>query len=118
TLYLNWHSGTNGVIIGNGASAQAMHLQSNGNLNLTSINGRRPAVSYGNNCNAGSCYAFCSNGGVVREAWGFHGNSWNANIGGGWACGSGVQWMGACIGQTGCTVSTGCGSSGIWIDCW
>ena len=118
TMYLNWHSGSGGVVVGNGASGAAVTMQSNGNVNLTTVNNRRPAVSVGANCSSGTCSASCSNGGVIREGWGFHGNNWNSNIGGGWACGGGIQWMGACIGQTSCTVSTGCGSSGIWIDCW
>lgn len=118
TLYLNWHSGSGGVIVGNGASAPAVALQANGNVNLTSVNGRRPAVTYANACSTGSCTQACQNSGVIRQAWGFHGANAFANVGGGWACGGGIQWMGACLGQSSCTVTTACGSSSVWIDCW
>ncbi len=117
TLYLNWHSGAGGVIVGNGASAPAVTMQSNGNVNLTTVNGRRPAVPYSQNCNASSCSVSCGNGGTIRQAFGFHGFGAGANSGD-WLCGGGLQWLGACIGSASCTVTTGCGSSGLWIDCW
>lgn len=120
TLYLNWHSGSGGVIVGDGAGAAAVTMQSNGNMILTTVNGRRPSVSYGNNCTGAnaSCTQSCLNNGVIRQAYGVHGNRWDAKVGGSWGCGTGVQWMGNCIGQSSCTVTTSCSSAGIWIDCW
>lgn len=116
-LYLNWHTGNGGVIFGNGASGQAAAVSATGDLSITTVNGHRPAVPQGFNCANANCTGTCS-AGVIRQAWGFHGNNWNAEVGGGWACGGAVEWMGQCIGNTTCTVTTGCGSSAIWIDCW
>lgn len=117
TLYLNWHGGSGGVVIGNGAGAQAARFESNGNLQLTSVNGRRPVTTTAATCTTANCAATCT-AGVIKSAWGFHGANWNANVGGGWACGSGIQWMGGCIGQSSCSVATSCGSSSLWLECW
>ncbi len=123
-LFLNWHTGNGGVVFGNGAAGQAGAINAAGLLTVndinvtTAINGRRPQRSYFANCSAANCSVSCGNGGVIRQAWGFHGNNYNNNIGGGWACGSGIEWRGSCIDQTSCTAVTGCGTSSIWIDCW
>lgn len=117
-LYLNWHSGNGGVIFGNGAQGQSAAINASGDLSITTVNGKRPQRSLATNCNSANCSVSCDPGYTIREAWGFHGNTWNANVGGPWQCGSAVQWMGACIGLSSCTVVTSCGSSSIWIDCW
>ena len=96
-------------------------LDSGGTLHLNGIdavtvNGRRPAFTANNSCSTGSCTVSCSPG-VVKMAFGFHGFGAQTNSGD-WVCPGGFQWLGSCIGQTSCTVSTGCASSSIFAECW
>ena len=93
-----------------------MSLDGNG-LTLTAINGRRPAYTATNRCNTGTCTASCG-AGVVKMAFGFHGFDGTGNDSGDWLCGSGMQWLGHCIGSNTCTVTTGCGSSSLLLECW
>lgn len=95
-----------------------MRLDNAGNLTVTTVNGRRPSFVVTNTCNTATCTASCAPG-VVKSGFGFHGYGWNTNndsqTG---VCGKQYQWMGACIGQASCQVTTGCGTSSIWLDCW
>ena len=116
-LYLNWFSGTGGVIIGNGAQGQAARIETNGNLQIATVNNRRTATVVKLACATGACTATCAPG-VVKYAWGFHGANVNANIGGNWECGGGREWMGSCVGNQTCTVTTACGSSSLFLECW
>ena len=84
-------------------------------------NSHRPIQVASNSCTGtnSSCTATCA-AGVIKTAWGFHGGN-GANTDFGFAqntCGSFVQWKGSCIGQSSCTVSTGCNASSIILECW
>lgn len=86
------------------------------NLEATLVNGRRPGFTMTKSCTGGSCSVSCSPG-VVKMAFGFHGSGAGADSGS-WACPGGFQWLGTCLGQTNCGVSTACSSSGIFAECW
>jgi hypothetical protein len=120
-LYLNFYSGS-AVAVGDGAQhlvsltdANGLHMMNN--TNIFAQGHRTPSVAIANNCNAGSCSQTCPTGTVIKMAFGLHGQGWNASSGS-WACPGGFQWLGGCIGQTSCQVSTGCSTSGIWLECW
>jgi hypothetical protein len=112
--------GTGGFRFYNGGT-QVASISSVGDLAVTSVNGRRPAYVSANACSGAnsSCTANCSPG-VVKQGWGFHGgNGTNSNISiNPWSCGNAYTWMGSCIGQTSCTISTLCPTSSIWVECW
>lgn len=94
-------------------------ITNGGELNVLSINGRRPSFVATNSCSTSTCTASCAPG-VVKQGWGFHGTNGltnQVNLSS-FACGSAYSWMGNCINQTSCTITTGCGSSSIWLDCW
>ena len=98
--------------------SRLMRLDSGGNLTVLSVNGRRPSFVATNTCTTGTCSASCAPG-VVKSGFGFHGYNWNTNNdSASGVCGKQYQWMGACIGQTTCQVTTGCSASSIWLDCW
>lgn len=146
TMYLNWHSGSGGVVFGNGASAQAGRIDAAGNLtaatvnattslttpaltatngtitNLTVdvVNGRRLERTLGATCVGGSCTATCPAGTVVKMAFGFHGGAWNTKRSNNpWQCNNVYEWMGQCMGQTSCTISgVACAESSVWLECW
>lgn len=95
-----------------------MRLDNAGNLTVTTVNGRRPSFAATNTCNSATCTASCAPG-VVKNGFGFHGYAWNTtNDSQTGVCGKQYQWMGACIGQASCQVTTGCPTSSIWLDCW
>ena len=85
-------------------------------IDVVTINGRRPAYVVTNSCAASSCTATCGSG-LVKMAFGFHGIGANGTSGS-WQCPGSFQWLGACMGQASCTVTTGCSSSGIFLECW
>lgn len=116
-LYLNWYEGK-GVVIANGAQTQLAAF--NSPTGKTTIGGKRvPSEVVSTHCpTLGNCTATCPAGTVVKLAWGFHGSNTNVSSGSAWACGSAVQWMGACLGNSTCMVSTGCSSSSVWMECW
>ncbi len=98
-----------------------MTLSNAGDLTVTTVNGRRPAFTRTAYCAAGSCQVSCAPG-VVKLAFGFHGAR-PEGYSSSWACGDsnnqgGFQWLGNCMGQTTCTVNTGCGQSGVFAECW
>jgi hypothetical protein len=100
-----------------GGGSTLMALDSNSNLTVLSVNGRRPAYVMTNNCTTGTCTQSCG-AGVVKQAWGFHGFNGMTGDSAEWKCGSGAQWLGHCVGQSSCSVGTGCGTSSIWLECW
>ena len=116
-LYLNWFSGSGGVVIGDGSQNQIARFDTIGNLAIRLVNGRQPAYTVTKACGSANCTADCGTG-VVKMAWGFHGANVTNNIGGDYVCGSARQWLGSCIGNTSCTVTTGCGSSSLFLECW
>lgn len=116
-LYLNWFSGTGGVVIGDGLQNQIARFDTTGNLQIKLVNGRQPAYTVTKNCAASSCTTDCGTG-VIKEAWGFHGGNVNTNNGGDYVCGTAKQWMGSCLGNNSCTVTTGCGTSALFLECW
>ncbi len=96
-----------------------MRLSGGGDLTVLTVNGRRPAYVASNVCSSsGTCTASCG-AGVVRQGWGFHGANFGNNVThSAGTCGLNMQWMGSCIGQTSCTVTSACASSSIWLECW
>lgn len=125
-MFLNYGS-RNSVAFGSlpGGVASAV-INSNGTLDLndhvvsrTSIPpGRRaPSSVLANNCNGGSCSTSCPAGTVVKLAFGFHGMSWTGRSET-FVCGQAVSWLGTCIGQASCTMTSQCGTTGVWIECW
>lgn len=112
--YLNWFSGSGGVVFGAGNTTEVGRIDGRG---FVAGGKRSPSLIVTNNCSAGTCTGSCPTGTVVKLAFGFHGQ--NTTTGSGpWACGSGFQWLGGCAGNSSCTVTTGCGSSGIFLECW
>lgn len=93
-------------------------IGSNGTMG-TSTNSRRPVFTASANCaTSGTCTVNCAPG-VVKLALGFHGANYNALVTqSAWACGTAIAWLGQCIGSQSCTVTTGCGSSAIYAECW
>ncbi|MBX7098304.1 MAG: hypothetical protein K1X89_11375 [Myxococcaceae bacterium] len=120
-VYLGWYSGK-GTVFGSGSQSEVARIDPSGNLTLSgTINSHRPIQVASNSCTGtnSSCTATCA-AGVIKTAWGFHGGN-GANTDFGFAqntCGSFVQWKGSCIGQSSCTVSTGCNASSIILECW
>lgn len=121
-MYLNWFEGK-GVVIGRGNSTGSI-ANFNSSTGKATIGGKRvPSEVVIARCSTVSgCTATCPSGTVVKLAWGFHGMSAQANSGSAWACGQAYQWMGTCIGNSSCTINTGCdaanGGSSMWIECW
>ncbi len=84
--------------------------------------GASPFVSAGPNvvginCDVGECQASCMAGSSILLAYGFHGRPYDAGGPVSGKCGEGVEWLGACIGQESCTVSTQCKSSAMYLIC-
>ena len=100
-----------------GGGTELMRLESTGNLAVTTINNRRPAYTVFNTCNAATCTASCG-AGVVKMAFGFHGMNGTTTATSTWGCGSALSWLGNCVGQSSCTVTTGCSSSSLFLECW
>ncbi len=72
----------------------------------------------GINCDGGACKASCMAGSSILLAYGFHGRAYDANVQvSSGVCGQGVEWLGACIGQESCEVSTPCTSSAMYLIC-
>lgn len=112
--YLNYFSGTSGVVFGAGTATEVGRIDTRGFV----AGGRRsPSAIATNNCATSSCSATCPSGTVIKMAMGFHGLNVTTNSGT-WACGSGFQWLGSCLGGTSCTINTGCASSGLFLECW
>lgn len=124
-LYLNYYGGS-AVAVADGARNLVSLTDANGlhMMNNTSIfaQGHRVPSNVQSNFCAGqdNCSANCPAGMSVKLAFGFHGMSYSAKSGS-WACGGAFQWLGTCLGQSSCTVTTGCGTQGgsaLWIECW
>lgn len=100
------------------AGGLAISDLSTSSITTTTVNGRRPVYVVTNNCTVGTCAASCG-AGVVKFGLGFHGNnpSGNPQFQGG-VCGNAVTWMGSCTGQQTCSITTGCGTSGMYLECW
>lgn len=112
--YVNWFSGSSGVVFGVGSQSETGRIDTRGFV----AGGRRsPSVIATNNCAAASCTATCPSGTVVKMAFGFHGQNTTSGSGA-WVCGGGFQWLGSCVGNSSCSVSTACGSSGVFLECW
>ena len=112
--YLNYFSGTTGTIFGAGTSTEVGRIDTRGFV----AGGRRsPSVIVTNNCSTGSCTANCPSGTVAKLAFGRHGLT-TAGTSNDWLCGGGFQWLGGCLGGTTCSVTTGCGSSSLFLECW
>jgi len=114
--YVNWYGGK-GIVLGNGSGGAIATLDSA--TSTTTINGRRvPSEIVKKSCtSSGTCTATCPTGTVIKLAFGFHGLAPNGTSGD-WTCGGAYQWLGGCSDQTSCTVNAGCGSSGVWLECW
>ena len=102
------HVGGNQNDPGAGGSTLAT-LDSGGTLRVNAmeallVNGRRPATTVSASCASGTCAVSCSPG-VVKMAFGFHGYG-PGGTSGDWLCPGGFQWLGTCIGQTACSVTT------------
>jgi len=69
-------------------------------------------------CGAATCGASCPSGTVIKQAFGIHGAGPTAANTGDWNCGGAFSWMGTCVNGTSCTVITGCGNSGMYLECW
>jgi hypothetical protein len=70
-----------------------------------------------NSCNQASCTATCPSGSTIVSAFGFHGAYHSADVASQWTCGAAIEYMGSCLGGTSCTVSSGCGTSGMQMLC-
>lgn len=112
--YLNYFSGTAGVVFGAGTSTEVARIDGRG---FVAAGRRSPSVLVTNNCTAGTCVASCPAGTVAKLAFGLHGLSTSGNSGD-WLCGGGFQWLGTCLGGSTCVVTTGCGTSGVFLECW
>jgi len=112
--YLNYFSGTLGTVFGAGTSTEVARIDTRGFV----AGGRRsPSVVVTNNCATASCAASCPSGTVIKMAFGLHGLS-TTGTSGPWACGTGFGWAGSCVGNTGCTIASGCSNSGVFLECW
>ncbi|MDP3503657.1 MAG: hypothetical protein Q8S33_25200 [Myxococcales bacterium] len=112
--YLNYFSGTQGTVFGAGTSTEVGRIDTRGFV----AGGRRtPSTVVSTNCATANCSATCPSGTVIKMAFGLHGLSVNGTSGA-WLCGGGLQWAGSCIGNSSCSIVTGCGNSGLYLECW
>ena len=84
--------------------------------------GQPPAVWQGPNvvgqsCDTGACQASCLSGSTILLAYGFHGRTFDSSGPTSPKCGEGVEWMGACLGQESCSISTSCATSALYLIC-
>ncbi len=112
--YLNYFSGTAGTVFGAGTSTEVGRIDTRGFV----AGGRRsPSLVVSTSCSTANCSTSCPSGTVVKMAFGLHGLPVNGTSND-WQCGGGLQWLGGCLGGTSCTVTTGCGSSSVYLECW
>jgi len=71
----------------------------------------------GVNCDVADCQASCMAGSTILLAYGFHGRTYDSGGPVSSKCGEGVEWLGGCIGQESCTVSTKCTTSAMYLIC-
>ncbi len=125
-MFLNYGSRNQVAINSLPGGAAAAVFNNNGGLDLndhvvsrTSIPpGRRAPSSVITGYNNGnSSAATCPSGTVVKMAFGFHGMP-HTSRSETFVCGQAISWLGGCIGQTSCTMTSGCATTGVWIECW
>ncbi|MBK8258826.1 MAG: hypothetical protein IPK82_39980 [Polyangiaceae bacterium] len=71
----------------------------------------------GVNCDVGECQASCVQGSTILLAYGFHGRTYDSGGPISTKCGEGMEWLGGCIGQESCTVTTACKTSAMYLIC-